>query len=367
LRPALAATSTPSLQTARPRRLPASPVSLVACRTYGDAEIRAALAKSFDLIGGLNHRVAGKSVTIKVNLTGQEFSPFMGRPVGETYMTHFATVHHLTALLVGAGASRVTIVESTGRRTPLEPTLVEAGWDLNALGALGKVRFEDTRNRGSYGGYATLRVPSGLMFDSVEVNRAYAETDVVVSLAKLKQHDTTGVTLTMKNMFGITPSSMYGGIPGDEGSTRGRQAIHSPRGYVDLVLPGLKPGFASEEAGVRVPYTTVDLCAARPIDIAIVDGITAINRGESRYSAGPLMRVTTPGVLIVGTNPVAVDAVGTAVMGFDPRAPKATGAFAKARSENTLLLAEQRGLGPADLRRIDLRGLTIDEARHPYS
>jgi uncharacterized protein (DUF362 family) len=325
------------------------------------------LAKSFDLIGGLKRLVSGKSVTVKVNLTGQEFSPFMGRPVGETYMTHFATVYHLTALLAGAGATRVTIVESTSRRSPLEPTLVAAGWDLNALGALGKVRFECTRNRGSYGGYATLRVPAGLMFDSFEVNRAYVDTDVVVSLAKLKQHDTTGVTLTMKNMFGITPSSMYGGTPGDEASIKGRQAIHSPRGYVDLVLPGLKPGFVSEESGVRVPYATVDLCAARPIGIAIVDGITAINHGESRYSSGPLMRVTTPGVLIVGTDPVAVDAVATSVMGFDPRAPKATGVFARSRSENTLLLAEGRRLGTADLRRIDVRGLTLEQARHPYS
>jgi uncharacterized protein (DUF362 family) len=46
------------------------------------------------------------------------------------------------------------------------------------------------------------------MFSSFDVNRAYADTDVLVSLAKLKQHGTTGVTLTMKNMFGITPSSL---------------------------------------------------------------------------------------------------------------------------------------------------------------
>ena len=311
--------------------------------------------------------VKGKTVTVKVNLTGHNFSPFLNLPPGETYMTHYATVYHLSALLFGAGARRVRVVESIGRRTPLEPTLVEAGWDLDALGALGTMAYENTRNRGSFESYAHLTVPRGHMFGSFELNKAYADTDVVVSMAKLKQHDTAGVTLTMKNMFGITPDSMYGGKPGDEGSTAGRGTIHDPRRYVDLELPGLKPDFQSVEAGVRVPCTIADLCAARPIDLAIIDGISAMTGGENPYSSGPMTRIARPGVLIVGANPVSVDAVGTAVMGFDPRAGRGVGAFAKAGCQNHLLLAEQMGLGSADLQRIDIRGLTLDEARHPYS
>ena len=201
------------------------------------------------------------------------------------------------------------------------------------------------------------------MFSSFEVNRAYEDTDLLVSLARLKQHGTTGVTLTMKNMFGITPNSMYGGQPGDEDSLAGRGPIHDPRRYVDLELPGLKPEFEATEAGVRVPCTIADLCAARPVDLAIIDGISAMTGGENLYSSGPKTRIVRPGVLIGGRNPVAVDAVGTSVMGFDPRAVR-SGAFA--RCDNHLLLAEQKGLGTADLRRIDVRGLTLDDARHPY-
>lgn len=344
---------------------PTPRVALARCRTYQDAEVRGAFASCFDLLGGLKGLVNGKTVTVKINLTGQVFSRFMGLPVGETYVTHYATAYHLAALLAGAGARRVRFVESTNRRTPLEPTLVEAGWDLGALGALGTVMYEDTRNRGTFESYAHLKVPSGHMFASFDVNRAYAETDVLVSLAKLKQHGTAGVTLTMKNMFGMTPSSMYGGKPGDENSTAGRGPIHDPLRY-DLELPGLKPGFESTEAGVRVPCTIADLCAARPVDLAIIDAISSVTGGESLYSAGPRMRVVRPSVLIVGTNPVSVDAVGTFVMGFNPRAARGTGAFTKARCENHLLLAEQKGVGIADLARIDLRGLSLDEARHPY-
>jgi hypothetical protein len=206
-------------------------------------------------------------------------------------------------------------VESTGRRATLEATLTEAGWDLTALGALGAVVYEDTRNRGSASTYAHLAVPHGRMFSAFELNRAYEETDVMVSLAKLKQHLTAGVTLSMKNMFGLTPDSMYGGKPGDEEATTGRGTIHDPRRYVDLELPGQKADFVSTEAGVRVPNTIVDLCAARPVDLAIIDGITSITQAESRYFQDSSMRVVSPGIIIAGTNAVSVDAVGAAVMG----------------------------------------------------
>jgi hypothetical protein len=38
----------------------------------------------------------------------------------------------------------------------------------------------------------------------------------------------------------------------------------------------------------------------------------------------------------------------------------------QAQRENNLLLAEQRGVGPASLTRVDVRGLQIEGARHPY-
>jgi hypothetical protein len=70
-------------------------------------------------------------------------------------------------------------------------------------------------------------------------------------------------------------------------------------------------------------------------------------------------------VLIAGLNPVATDAVGTAVMGYDnPRAARGVKPFQDC--DNHLLLAEQAGLGTADLRQIDLRGLSIEKARYPY-
>jgi hypothetical protein len=77
------------------------------------------------------------------------------------------------------------------------------------------------------------------------------------------------------------------------------------------------------------------------------------------------LKFTRPGVLIVGLNGVSTDAVGTAVMGYDnPRAVRGIKPFAIC--DNHLLLAEQAGLGTADLSHIDVRGLTIEKARYAY-
>ena len=55
------------------------------------------------------------------------------------------------------------------------------------------------------------------MFKGYDLNHSYEDCDVFVSLAKLKEHMTAGITLSMKNCFGITPCTIYGdGAPEDE-------------------------------------------------------------------------------------------------------------------------------------------------------
>src|SRR5947207_2653919 len=73
-------------------------VAMVSCRSYGP-EVRTAMARSFDLLGGIGSLVKNKTVAVKINLTGTDFSPFMDRPVGETYMTHYSTALALSSLL----------------------------------------------------------------------------------------------------------------------------------------------------------------------------------------------------------------------------------------------------------------------------
>jgi uncharacterized protein (DUF362 family) len=345
----------------------AAKVAVVRCRSYGP-EVRTALNEAFDLLGGIGGLVKGKTVTVKINLTGTNFSAYLDRPVGETYMTHYATALALTSLLFGAGARRVRFVESTTSRARLETSLGLADWDLGALRALGEVEFENTRNLGAGKAYAQMAVPTGgYMFSSFQFNHAYHDTDVLVSLAKLKQHITAGVTCSMKNLFGITPNSLYGGQAGSEDALDGRGPLHSPFGNEKIKLPGLRTGSHPTDPGVRVPRIVTDVCTARPIHLAIVDGITSMNGGEGPWCRDVVeIKMTTPGVIIAGLNPVSTDAVCTAIMGFpNPRATRGTPPFE--HCENHILLAEQAGLGVADLAQIDVRGLPLDKARHPYT
>ena len=113
---------------------------------------------------------------------------------------------------------------------------------------------------------------------------------------------------------------------------------------------------------MRVPRIIADVCAARPIHLAIIDGIMAMNGAEGPWCGEAFkMRLMQPGVLIAGLNPVSTDAVATAVMGFpDPRAERGVHPFENC--ENHLVLAEQANLGTADLSKIEVMGMPVAKA-----
>jgi uncharacterized protein (DUF362 family) len=338
-------------------------VAITRARSYG-SEAATALRQALDLLGGVGPLVRDKTVTVKVNFTGWPIQGLFGRGAGETYVTHGDTALALAQLLSENGARRIRFVESEGVALPLEQVVAAAGWDLRALQAIAGVEFENTRNLGYGARYATLAVPDGgRLFSSLQVNHSYAETDVFVSLCKMKEHATAaGLTLSMKNLFGITPNSLYGSEGQGEDRLGYRGPIHGPsEGWVRL-LPGEKPGFETQPVGVRVPRTIVDENLARPVQLAIVDGIRTIRGGEGWWNSG--IGPIDPGVIVAGFNALSTDAVAASVMGFDPRAPHFTAPF-EAR-ENHLLIAEQAGVGTADLARIEVRGARIAEVRTPF-
>jgi uncharacterized protein (DUF362 family) len=342
-------------------------VAVVRCLGYG-REVHEALRRGLDLLGGVCHLVRGRTVAVKLNLTGGADKMILGRPRGETYQTHEATVLALASLLLDAGARRVRLLESTPLPVPLEETLSLLGWDVAGLHALGCVEFEDTRNLGSGSRYARLSVPGGgRMFSHFEVNHSYHDADVMVSLCKLKNHGTAGVTLSMKNMFGITPTSIYASDAGNERATGVRRPLHGGPQLGEGIgrLPGILDE-VSQAPTQRVPRIVCDLVAARPVDLAIIDGITAIAGGEGPWSVGVgRLTLTSPGVLVVGLNPVSTDAVGTLVMGYpDPRAPRGVPPFESC--DNTLALAHDAGLGVADPAGIEMLGVSVASVVFPY-
>jgi len=174
------------------------------------------------------------------------------------------------------------------------------------------------------------------------------------------------VTLSTKCLFGSTPNSLYGTDAVSENAVGYRGRIHGSGqpGWNNDPPPGARTDVTpSADAGSRVPEVVADLSGARPVHIAIIDGITSMSGGEGPWATNAAY--VTPGVMIVGFNPIATDAVGVAVMGFsNPQAPRGTQPFSTC--DNHLLLAEQAGVGTADLSKIGVLGLSIAQAEHPY-
>lgn len=346
------------------RLAPTSPVSLGRCREYNPAAILATLETMMDQIGGIRDLVSGKTVAVKVNLVGDTRWAVDGKPASRTYQIHYTVVEALAALLGRAGAKRVRILESTHQTKPFEEYLLGGGWNLDALQRLGvPVELEDTRNLGLGKKYHELKVPGGgLLFPSYHVNHSYVDCDVYVSLAKLKNHAAAGVTLGMKNNFGVTPIALYGQHEQNEQSTSSRIMFHDGASRPADGLPQELHPDSPRRVTYRVPRHTVDAAMMRPIDLTIIDGIESVSGGE-----GPWVGTLTPrpaGVLIAGRNAVCTDAIATAVMGYDPQAASATGPFP---GDNHLALAAAAGLGTHDPRQIDVRGLPLAEARFPYT
>ena len=350
---------------------PTAPVSIAKCAAYSE-DVTATLGTMFDQIGGLERIVKGKTVTIKLNLTGSPGLRLQGRPLGVTHYTHPKLVGATAYLMGRAGAKRIRFVESGWALSgPLEEYMLDSGWNVRAIASAAPgVEFENTNNLGKGKRYARLKVPgTPYMYSAFDLNHAFEDTDVFVSMAKLKNHETCGVTLSLKNCFGNTPASIYGDNAGvdepNEKPTSGRGAVcHAGKRQPSRSAPQEIHFGANHDAGYRVPHIVADMVAARPVDLAIIDGIESIAGGEGPWIRSKPLRLVQPGVLIAGTNSVTTDAVSTAVMGYNPRADRGTAPFQTC--DNTLLLAERHGIGTTDLQRIEVVGVPIAQALYKY-
>ena len=148
--------------------------------------------------------------------------------------------------------------------------------------------------------------------------KTIATADVVISLPKMKTHHWAGVTLSLKNMFGTLPGICYGWP---------KNLLHW-RGIENSI---------------------VDIALARAPDLAIVDGIVAME-GD-----GPLNGTAKPmGVVVMGRDPLAVDATCCRLMQLDPA------------KVGHLSLAAAKKIGQIDAAQIKQLGESIAARSQPF-
>ncbi len=348
---------------------PTARVAVARCGSYR-AELLPALGRMFDQLGGLGRIVKGKTVAIKINLTGMPSYRVGYLPLGDTHYTSPQVIAAAVHLIGQAGARRIRLLESPwSTADPVEEYLLQADWEpRDILSSAPNVEFENTNWLGSGKKYSRLVVPyGGYIFPAYDLNHSYEDCDVFVSLTKMKEHATAGITLSMKNCFGITPATIYGSGAGEDEPSDvpkgGRLFIHTGYRQPPKSAPAEKDPTSPRQDGYRVPRVVVDLVAARPIDLAIVEGVRTITGGEGPWIRG--VAPASPGVIVAGTNPVTTDAVCMAVMGFDPGVDRGKAPFETC--DSTLRLAEDVGIGTRDLSRIEVVGASIKEAMFDFS
>lgn len=345
------------------------PVSIGLCKTYEYQVVRRKLGKLLAELGDIAPMVRQKHVTIKVNLVNTSQEDVGGVPLWLTVTVHPVVAMALGSLLVEYGARRVTFCDQLPFRCSDEEAFAGYGFKLaDFQGTMnGRAKFINTRNRMPFGSYAWVKVPHGELALAWEVNRAYVDTDVLVSLAKLKNHVSAGITGGLKNLFGIPPSSLYGDDlkdhPDEDAIGYRNATMHNCTRAPYTSASSFTGRSVEGDHGYNVPRFIVDLAAAFPISLVVIDGISTIQTAEGWWN-GSMVSVTRPGLLIAGRNPVSTDAVAAAVMGFNPDAPDRTPPFSN--GSNHLALARKRGLGENRIERIQICGVNLDVARFEF-
>jgi uncharacterized protein (DUF362 family) len=217
----------------------------------------------------LGPSVKGLRVFLKPNLVEYE--------VGAVINTNALVVAGAATAFLKAGAREVIVGEGPGHRRDIEYLLVSTGL-YDQLREL-RVRFVDLNHDD------VRRVPLRSKFtglDELALPVALLQSDVIVSMPKLKTHHWAGMTASMKNFFGVVPGAVYGW----------------PKNLLHVK---------------GIPHSILDLNATVAPHLTIVDAVVAME-GD-----GPIMGTARPmGFIAMGQDLVAVDATCARIIGFNP-------------------------------------------------
>ena len=169
--------------------------------------------------------------------------------------------------------------------------------------------------------------------------------------------------MASKNLFGVLPTALYGDDAPNEDSVQARvQQLHNGKRTLSAGVPQEVDRGIPRDSRYRLPRIIADVVCARPVDLAVIDGIDTIRGGEGFWNEG--VEPIQPKLLLVGRNAVCTDAVCTTVIGHNPMAAHMQAPFP---GENYLQLLAQAGIGTHDIKQIEVSGVSLKEAIHPFT
>ncbi len=280
------------------------------------AEIESMVRKACKLTGGLPVK-AGDTVLIKPNVVQ---TPHLGFFLLSNYSTPraLATISDTRVVIATAkiareqGAKTVIIAESNASNC--HSFFQEAGYEAGVAALKDpavKILYLDGTP------YKMMKPPKALALPQYAIFDIFDKVNVLVSVAPMKTHMWAGTTMTMKNFIGIPANKVYGsyksGLP------------HSNIADVIVDLNAIVKERIKSHFGI----------------------VTGIYAGEG---LGPLMVDAKPlNTIVAGPDYVAVDTVGTTIMGFD------------AAAIGHIRKAHEKGLG--SMKGIEVVGTSIEEVQ----
>jgi uncharacterized protein (DUF362 family)/NAD-dependent dihydropyrimidine dehydrogenase PreA subunit len=279
-----------------------STVALERCDGYDPERVYSALKRGIERLGGLDRFARpGERILLKPNI--------LSGAVPDLAVTTHPSVLAACARLLYEGGATVTFGDSPAMggaaHAARHSGLLEAGVRSGAVA-------------GDFSGGSPLDNPGGTLAARFPIARAVHECDGIVNLPKMKTHQLTRITGAVKNLFGC--------IPGQ------RKAMYHVQ-YQDV----------TDFSGLLVELNQ----RLRP-RLHVMDGIVAMEGNGPRGGDPKPM-----GVLILSTDPIAVDATFCRLVEMEP-------AFVP-----TTVVGREMGLGRYAADEIEMVGDAIEPLIRP--
>ena len=242
------------------------PVYFALAADYNDAELMPALDRILAPLVDKSGGAAGKRFMLKPNLLSY-------RKKDDVSCTHPRLIVGCAKWLFEHGAAQVALIENPG--TQDAPAIIRAMGIYDELVALGATVANCSR-------YETIDLAPEAKCRRMELATEFRDFDAVVNIAKAKTHAMMGMTLSVKNLFGLV-----------RGSERIAWHLAAGKSY---------PRFAD---------MLIDIALTVKPRINLVDAVECME-GNGPGSGDPTHR----GFLAGAETPFALDAVLAPMLGF---------------------------------------------------
>lgn len=231
-------------------------------------DYQSSVTRALDLIGAASGLPASGLVIIKPNLTNADAPPVT---------TNVAAAEAVYKYCKARCRAEIAIGEGCGNGTTEQAFRANGYKKLAEKYRIPLIDFNKEKA-------VLVSNPDALQLKEFHIPQIVRQA-FIISLPILKEHSFTKTTIAMKNMFGIAPAPFY------RGGSWNKSQLHSPSTHKSVV----------------------DVCSYKKPALCVVDAAVAL---RGMHLAGRHQNI---GLILAGFDAVAVDAVGSELLGHNPR------------------------------------------------